>query len=206
MDCLFIKPSAFHWLIDQIFRVTVNMVKETGNFHYSLYHVLWNEIDCENCDKNILVKLRKDWKKEWKNSFNYNIRTKRGNSLIFQHCRGAQVQTLCIYVRRVLQAPPPHVSDGAVWVCANWYTTCLIEICISDAGSILAGPPLVVSILYIYPFIWIILQSNNFCTECIFNLVCILFTDLIKAYVFLFLFYSTFLENYFRGQYRKLGN
>ena len=29
---------------------------------------------------------------------------------------------------RVLQAPPPHVSDGAVSVCANRYRTCLIDI------------------------------------------------------------------------------
>ena len=54
---------------------------------------------------------------------------------------------------RVLQAPNPHVSDGAVSVCANRYTTFLCDICISDDGCIWAGPPLVVSILYIYPFI-----------------------------------------------------
>ena len=54
---------------------------------------------------------------------------------------------------RVLQAPPPHVSDGAVSVCVNRYTTCLIDLRISDDGCIWAGPSLVVSILYIYPFI-----------------------------------------------------
>ena len=84
---------------------------------------------------------------------------------------------------RVLQAPPPQVSDGAVSVCA-----------------------MPVPWRVIYPFIWILLQSNNFCTECIFDLVYILFTDLIKAYGFLFLIYSTSLENYFRWQYQKLGN
>ena len=31
--------------------------------------------------------------------------------------------------------------------------TCLCDICISDDGCIWAGPPLIVSILYIYSFI-----------------------------------------------------
>ena len=78
--------------------------------------------------------------------------------------------------------------------------TCLCDIGISDDGCIWADPHLVVSVLYIYPFIWILLQSNYFCSECIF------LTDIIKAYVFLFLFCSTSLENYSREQYRKLGN
>ena len=40
--------------------------------------------------------------------------------------------------------------------------TCVCVICISDDGCIWAGPLLVVSILNIYPLIWILLQSNNF--------------------------------------------
>ena len=39
---------------------------------------------------------------------------------------------------------------------------CVCVICISGDGCIKAGPPLVVSILNIYPLIWILLQSNNF--------------------------------------------
>ena len=44
---------------------------------------------------------------------------------------------------------------------------CLCDICISDYGL---AHPLVVSILYIYPFIWILLQSNNFVPNAFFTL------------------------------------
>ena len=58
------------------------------------------------------------------------------------------------------------------------------------------GWPTFCCFYFIYLSIYMnIFTIKQFCTECIFDFVCILFTDLIKAYVFLVLPLKTILEN-----------
>ena len=81
-----------------------------------------------------------------------------------------------------------------------------VIISILDDGCIWVGPPLVSKFIYLSIYMNI-LQSKIFCTECIFDLAYILFTDLIKAYVFLFLFYSILsLKIIFEDNNESLGN